>query len=214
MNANTFESMSEWLAEIVADQQLHARWLNTLSYLENCGARMIASCEHPTKVKEEMLKHAAEEFRHAYHLKRQLRKLTLAFPLRDYSLPTLLGGCYSKHYLTRLNGAICRTLAKEFSLSGSSLKEHAYLLVTYAIERRASMLYPLYQQVLAASKSNISMRAIIAEEEGHLEEIETELDRIPNHERLKAISVSIEGALFRSLFEELLRRKTIFCRYL
>ena len=52
----------------------HAKWLNTLSFLENCGARKIAACEHPTLVKEEMLKHAAEEFRHAHHLKRQIDK--------------------------------------------------------------------------------------------------------------------------------------------
>jgi hypothetical protein len=29
---------------IVACNELHAKWLNTLSYLENCGARKIAAC--------------------------------------------------------------------------------------------------------------------------------------------------------------------------
>lgn len=205
MNTCSIETLSEWLAAVVADEQLHARWLNTLSYLENCGARMIASCEHPTKVREEMLKHAAEEFRHAYHLKRQMRKLPFSIPMPDYSLSTLLGGSHAKHYLSRLNGAICRYLINEYSLAGSRLKEHAYLLVTYAIEMRASRLYPLYQHVLTDSKSNISMRAIIAEEDAHLKEIETELDRYPNMESLKSTSVSIENTLFGSLFEELSR---------
>ena len=39
------------LNRIVASNELHAKWLNTLSYLENCGARKIAACEHPTLVK-------------------------------------------------------------------------------------------------------------------------------------------------------------------
>ena len=36
------------LPHLIAAPSLHAKWLNTLSYLENCGARKIAACEHPT----------------------------------------------------------------------------------------------------------------------------------------------------------------------
>ena len=58
------QRLSQLLDAIIPSPDLHAAWLNTLSYLENSGARLIAACEHPTGVKEEMLKHAAEEFRH------------------------------------------------------------------------------------------------------------------------------------------------------
>src|ERR1700758_2678612 len=86
------------LTIIVASDELHVKWLNTLSFLENCGARKIAVCEHPTLVKEEMLKHAAEEFRHAHHLKRQIDKIN-SFSLCDYSPHHILGGYQTLHYL-------------------------------------------------------------------------------------------------------------------
>src|SRR5271170_3629580 len=80
------------LTAIVASDELHAKWLNTLSFLENCGARKISACEHPTLVKEEMLKHAAEEFRHAHHLKKQIAKIPGGITIEDYTLSSLLGG--------------------------------------------------------------------------------------------------------------------------
>jgi hypothetical protein len=69
------QEITHLVQHVVAIPSLHGLWLNTLSYLENCGARKIASCEHPTAVKEEMLKHAAEEFRHAFYLKTQLNRI-------------------------------------------------------------------------------------------------------------------------------------------
>lgn len=54
------EPLKHALMTIVASTKLHSKWLNTLSYMENCGARKLAACEHPLLVKEEMLKHAAE----------------------------------------------------------------------------------------------------------------------------------------------------------
>ena len=39
--------MEQLIASIVADKQQHARWLNTLSLMENTGARKISASEHP-----------------------------------------------------------------------------------------------------------------------------------------------------------------------
>src|SRR3984957_20867942 len=94
-------AMPQLLALIVACDALHARWINTLSYLENCGARMIAACEHPTLVKEEMLKHAAEEFRHAFYLKKQLARVGESY--ENYQRSHLLGAWSGYHYLNKLN---------------------------------------------------------------------------------------------------------------
>src|ERR1700733_11588698 len=96
------DELEDLLYQIVSTPLLHAKWLNTLSYLENCGARKIAHCEHPTKVKEEMLKHASEEFRHAYYLKQQIRKVHPQ-PMNTYSLNSMLGGFASFHYLNLLD---------------------------------------------------------------------------------------------------------------
>jgi len=155
------------LTAIVASPPLHAKWLNTLSYLENCGARKIASCEHPTLVREEMLKHAAEEFRHAHYLKKQIQRIY--HPIETYALPTLLGGTATLHYLNGLDIKTCRYH-----------KSAAYLLVTYAIELRAQMLYPLYHEVLRQARSPITVKSILLEEEEHLKEMREGLEKIPN----------------------------------
>lgn len=186
------------LETIVKKPKKHALWLNTLSYLENCGAKKIASCEHPTKVKEEMLKHAAEEFRHAYYLKRQINKLEADFPV-DYRLETILGGHAASRYLDRLDTHICRKLKQEFTFFGFQLKEIAYFLVTYAIETRASHLYPLYQRILSAMHSPISVKGIIMEEQEHLQEMTNALKRYRNAEAVMHAAMEIEMVLFQRL---------------
>ncbi|MCH9626380.1 MAG: hypothetical protein S4CHLAM123_15770 [Chlamydiales bacterium] len=168
------------LDKIIQNPPLHTRWLNTLSYLENCGARKIAATEHPTLVKQEMLKHAAEEFRHALYLKQQLIKIPSP-PPADYALSTLLGGLKTKNYLNQLEVMIARNYT-----------DFLYERVTYAIEKRAEGLYPLYQNLLKKHKSKISVHSIIKEEEGHLREME---ELLPNDKSREHV-LSIEKKLF------------------
>ena len=95
------DRISQIVDVVLKDQTLHGLWINTLSFLENCGARKIASCENPTNVKEEMLKHAAEEFRHAFYLKKQLTRIDQYH--EDYHLKSLLGSYAAYHYLNTLD---------------------------------------------------------------------------------------------------------------
>lgn len=157
------------LTSIVASNELHAKWLNTLSFLENCGARKIAACEHPTLVKEEILKHAAEEFRHAHHLKRQIAKVS-SHHIENYSLDLMLGGISTLHYLAALDVKVSRFL-KASGLSKNAMKEAAYLLVTYAIELRADELYGIYDEVLRKAGSRVAIKSILLEEKEHLNEM-------------------------------------------
>lgn len=172
------ESIKKLLTTIVPSPETHAKWLNTISYLENCGARKIAACEHPTLVKEEMLKHAAEEFRHAHHLKRQIEKV---FPksMDTYSLNLILGGTASLHYLTMLNLKTSRYL-KQAGLIETAIKEAAYLLVTYAIELRADELYRIYDDVLKSIGSKVTVKSILLEEKEHLNEMVEGLHKMPS----------------------------------
>lgn len=166
------------LSKVIESDELHAKWLNTLSYLENCGARKIAACEHPTLVKEEMLKHASEEFRHAHHLKRQIEKVS-SHAMDTYSPRYLLGNVASLNYLINLDLKASRYL-KELGFSKSAIKEAAYLLVTYAIELRAGELYPLYDEVLRKGGSRVSVKSIILEEKEHLNEMINGLHQLPS----------------------------------
>lgn len=180
---------------IVVNTSLHSLWLNTLSYLENCGAKKIALSEHPTEVHVETLKHAAEEFRHAYHLKRQLKKIR-GDSLKNYERENLIGGFNTLQYLNKLELVLCRLLKKEYSMRGIELKQAAYHLITYAIETRASSLYPLYQEILNRSNSPLSMKAIIVEEDCHLQDILSILNTIPNCKQLQNYALQIESLLF------------------
>ncbi|SEH32935.1 hypothetical protein [Chryseobacterium culicis] len=158
------------LKRIVQDGSTHARWLNTLSFMENAGARKISKCEHPTLVSQIQLKHAAEEHRHAYYLKKQIGKIDPEL-CKTYESTELLAPVATSQYLHSLDMKACRYLQKAFNLDKTDIKYAAYLFVTYAIEVRADELYPVYQQVLTEASSKIMVKSIILEEEGHLEEM-------------------------------------------
>lgn len=158
------------LKKIVQDGSTHAKWLNTLSFMENAGARKISKCEHPTLVSQIQLKHAAEEHRHGYYLKKQIGKINPEL-CKTYESTELLAPIATSQYLHSLDIKACRYLQKAFNLDKTDIKYAAYLFVTYAIEVRADELYPVYQQALTEASSKIMVKSIILEEEGHLEEM-------------------------------------------
>ncbi|MBX2905020.1 MAG: hypothetical protein KF744_03220 [Taibaiella sp.] len=187
--------------KIVQNNSLHARWLNSLSMMENTGARKISKYEDPVHTGIIILKHAAEEARHAYYLKKQIDKLEPgACP--DYSYSYLAAPVQSHHYLNMLDVRACRYLREKLGLEGRALKHGAYLLVTYSIEVRADMLYGIYQAALTKYGSRVNVKSIIAEEEGHLEEMQRMLvDFHPQWEQLAKDVCAIEDELFVAWIE-------------
>lgn len=184
------------LENIVNDNLLHSKWLNTLSYMENAGAKKISASEHKEEVTLLILKHAAEEHRHAYYLKKQLAKLDEAV-CKTYSNAELLAPNHTKYYLNTLDVLVCRYLKNHFKLSGYDLKFAAYLFVTYAIEVRADELYPIYQAILTAKESRVTVKSIILEEEGHLEEMLNQLREFsPDWEQHAQEIIKIEQQMF------------------
>jgi hypothetical protein len=189
-------SLHNILPTIIADNQLHARWLNTLSLMENTGARKISASEDPTTVTYIILKHAAEEHRHAFYLKKQIEKTGKAL-CPTYADEYLVASNYSKYYLNMLDVEVCRYLKKGLNLTGKELRFAAYLLVTYAIEVRADELYPIYQDALDNAGSKINVKSIILEEEGHLEEMINQLKSFSPQWQLHADkAVAMETRLF------------------
>jgi rubrerythrin len=191
------------LENIVNDNTLHAKWLNTLSYMENAGAKKISASEHKEHVNLIILKHAAEEHRHAYYLKKQLEKLGGDL-CRTYTNDELLTPNHTKFYLSALDVAVCRYLKQQFNLSGYDLKFAAYLFVTYAIEVRADELYPVYQEVLTRAGSKVNVKSIILEEEGHLEEMLNQLKSFSNDwEKHAELILKIEQDMFEAWISNL-----------
>ena len=190
------QQLSKIVNKLVPDNQLHAKWLNSLSMMENTGARKISKYEDPVHANIIVLKHAAEEARHAYYLKKQISKLVKdACP--DYSYPYLIAPVESYHYLQQLDVQACRYLKIKLNLAGRELKHGAYLLVTYAIEVRADMLCGIYQEALTSHKSKVNVKSIIAEEEGHLEEMQRMLEVFhPQWQQLAGDMCAVENKLF------------------
>jgi hypothetical protein len=190
------EQLSLIVDKIVQSDEMHAKWLNSLSMMENTGARKISKYEHPVHTNIIVLKHAAEEARHAYYLKKQIGKLA-DNSCPDYSYPYLLAPIESYHYLQMLDVEACRYLKNKMNLEGRALKHGAYLLVTYSIEVRADMLYGIYQEALTKYSSKVNVKSIILEEEGHLEEMQRMLEVFdPKWEELAADMCAVENRLF------------------
>ena len=195
--------LNKILPAIIANNQLHAKWLNTLSLMENTGARKISASEDPVTVTYIILKHAAEEHRHAFYLKKQIEKAGENL-CPTYSAQYLLAPAYSKYYLNQLDIDVCRYLKKDLGLTGRELRFAAYLLVTYAIEVRADELYPVYQDALDAAGSKVNVKSIILEEEGHLEEMINQLKTFsPDWEFHAQKAVDMETALFNKWVDNL-----------
>jgi hypothetical protein len=195
--------LSKILPHIISDNQLHARWLNTLSLMENTGARKISASEDPVTVTYIILKHAAEEHRHAFYLKKQIEKTGDNF-CPTYAGEYLLAPAYSKYYLNQLDIDVCRYLKKDLGLKAAELRFAAYLLVTYAIEVRADELYPIYQDALDEAGSKVNVKSIILEEEGHLEEMINQLQHFSPDWQLHAQkAVDMETRLFNSWVTQL-----------
>lgn len=198
MNCTTPSShcptLTELLPQIIQNPTLHAYWLNSLSLMESVGARKIAAYIDPHKADLITLQHAAEEARHAYFLKRQILKLHVDCP--DYSVPYLLAPRASFRYLHKIDSMVSRRLSQDGHQS-RSLKHGAYLLVTYLIEIRAMQLYHTYQAALTHAGSRVHVQSIIKEEEGHLENMMSQLDDfLPNwHEQIGTYT-AIEQTLY------------------
>lgn len=181
------------MSAYISDPFSHAKWLNTLSFLENSGARKIARNEDPQTVSKQMLKHAAEEFRHAFYLKSQITsKLGIFLP--SYRFHDIWGGLQTLRYLDRLEAMACRLVKAE---------QAVYFLVTFAIELRAFEIYPIYQDLLSQMKSCVSVRSILLEEKGHLEEMREQIASLSLKEETTDAVCHFEGMLCQNWLEKL-----------
>jgi len=171
--------------------------------MENTGARKISASEDPETVTYIILKHAAEEHRHAFYLKKQIEKIK-SVECPTYTTGYLIAPKSSRYYLNQLDIDVCRYLKKELGLKGRDLRFAAYLLVTYAIEVRADELYPVYQEELDRTGSKVNVKSIILEEEGHLEEMINQLKSFSPEWQFHADkAVEMESKLFLQWVDQL-----------
>lgn len=195
-SADMVEPVRRRLAWWVDRPTEHARFLNTLSLMEHIGSRKIMVSQASGPLGRDVLKHLAEETRHAFFFKRAAE--TLARRPLEYGNEETIRPAAARMYFGRLDAAIAAALGSDTHV------EVPYLYVSLIVELRAIWTYRLYQSVLEERAGGLSLKSVLAEEELHLEQMQARLDQLSADpaERVPAFA-GTEDRLFRSLWSAL-----------
>lgn len=159
------------IGTIIADPALHARWVNTFSFLEYVGFRKIIKSQRAETLSTMILNHAVEEGRHALGLKKLA--VRLGGPNFDsYAPECLLCGEAAERYFQDLDAACDEAFSDR---SDSERARLGYYAVTWLVERRALRVYEIYKKALGQSPIAGKLDGLLAEEVKHLAEVETRL---------------------------------------
>jgi hypothetical protein len=170
---NTSDRLASLVARVVADPQLHARWVNTFSFLEYVGFRKIVKSQQAETLSAEILAHALEEGRHAMSLKKLAIKIGgKAFD--SYRADVLLCGEEAEGYFQTLDQACDAALQDQNEEQRSAL---VYLYVTWLVEIRALDVYSVYGKAVAPFGGAQGLDGLLAEEAQHLSRVESELQK-------------------------------------
>lgn len=182
-------SVRDFLTDIVRRPEDHARFMNMLSMLEHMGSRKIMVSQMDKTLTEDVLKHLAEEARHAYFFKRQAERVA-GKALDGYTEDNTMERVPALMYFGRLDAGI----------SAQVTDEEAYPWVSLIIELRACWLYEIYNDVLSKSGLKLSLKSLLAEEDMHLAEMFGMCGA--DTEKLKRLS-AYETELFGRLWNKL-----------
>ena len=207
--ASEREKLRNFFVRITANSELHAKFVNTLSFLEYIGARKIIKSQHETRMTADLLSHIAEEIRHAQLFKRMALALSNG-QLDDYGPASLWEGEKAWGYFQGLDQTCARFLQKLLEGLGQPGSQPdpwtCYLLTTLGIEKRALLAYEVYLEFAGAQPGLESHRkllsGILKEEEAHLRETEEALRKtLPRPELYSTVIeelARLEGDLFWS----------------
>jgi hypothetical protein len=185
------------LDRIIPDPKLHARFVNTLARLEYVGVRKILKSRRSERLDLDGLQHILDEAVHALRLKKAAVALADGaggVPVAAFGEAETLAGDAGESYLQALDRRAEEALA---DVPEDTRGEANYLLTSAAIEVRAQVFYPLYEQRLRAHGAPFSVAAISKDEDRHLGEMSAGLDAaLPGwRQRLEPV-LAAEEALF------------------
>jgi hypothetical protein len=188
------------VGKIVADPALHARWLNTFSYLEYVGFRKIVKSQQAEVLTAAILGHACEEGRHALGLKRLAIKLGGA-QFDSYAPEVLLCGEEAEAYFQDLDKACDEAFAGRSEAERGKL---TYCYVTWLVERRALDVYQIYKRALGESEIARKLGGLLAEETKHLADVEAVLHTgDPEFATRSKEFETVEAALYQNFLDAL-----------
>ena len=185
------------LDRIVINPPLHARFVNTLSRLEYVGVRKILKSRRSEHIGIDGLQHILDEAVHALRLKKAAVALAgggAGAGVVTFADDATLAGDAGEGYLQALDRRAEEALR---DLPEGERAEANYHLTSAAIEVRAQVFYPLYDQCLQANRVGFSVAAISKDEDRHLEEMAVGLERtLPEWRRRLEAVLAAEEALY------------------
>ncbi len=198
----TQDRLEDLIGAIVADAALHARWLNTFSYLEYVGFRKIVKSQRVEVLTAAILGHACEEGRHALGLKKLAIKLGGA-QFDSYAPEALLCGEEAEAYFQDLDQACDEAFAGRSEPERGKL---TYCYVTWLVERRALDVYQVYKRALGESEIARKLGGLLAEETKHLADVEAVLHAgDPEFSTRSKEFEAVEAALYQNFINALTR---------
>ena len=178
--------INQLIEELFAVDGARARWLNTMSFLEYVGFRKIVKCQDAREMTADMLRHAAEESRHALLMKRLAIKAG-GSNFKGYERETLLCGDEAEAYFQNVD----RETAELLGPAAKTID--VYLAVTWLIEVRALAVYAAYDRGCRQRGLVSGVEGLIAEETRHLAEAERALESVaPTWLRVKTKLIEME----------------------
>jgi hypothetical protein len=184
------------LDRIIVDSALHARFVNTLARLEYVGVRKILKSRRAERLDLAGLQHILDETVHALRLKKAATALggAGASAVDTFADGATLAGDAGETYLQALDRRAEEALGDR---PEDERAEANYLLTSAAIEVRAQVFYPIYEQRLRAHAAGFSVAAITKDEDRHLGEMADGLARaLPDWRRRLEPLLAAEEALF------------------
>jgi len=183
------------LDRIVVDREDHARFVNTLARLEYVGVRKILKSRRSERISLDGLQHILDEAVHALRLKKAAVALAGSGDgVLTFADGATLAGNAGESYLQALDRRAEEALS---DLPPDDRAEANYHLTSAAIEVRAQVFYPIYDQCLRANGVGFSVAAITKDEDRHLEEMSVGLERtLPDWRRRLEAVLAAEEALY------------------
>ena len=187
------------LDRIVADREVHARFVNTLARLEYVGVRKILKSRRAERIGLDGLQHILDEAVHALRLKKAAVALAGSGDgVLTFADGATLAGNAGESYLQALDRRAEEAL---LDLPPAERGEANYHLTSAAIEVRAQVFYPIYERCLQDNRVGFSVAAIAKDEDRHLEEMAVGMEHVLRdwRHRLEAVLAAEEALYARFL---------------
>ena len=198
----TQNRLEDLIGAVAVDPALHARWLNTFSYLEYVGFSKIVKSQRAEVLTAAILGHACEEGRHALGLKKLAIKLGGA-QFDSYAPEVLLCGEEAEAYFQDLDKACGEAFAGRSEAERGKL---TYCYVTWLVERRALDVYQVYKSALGESEIARKLGGLLAEETKHLADVEAVLHTgDPEFSTRSKEFEAVEATLYQNFINALTR---------